>query len=198
MDIIQFKKFVNNDHRCLSIISRFNFKSKLHQESVASHSFYTTLYASMISDILISYYPIKTELVLKMALVHDAEEVVLGDVLATTKIAIKETYNKLAESVVDDILFDYAQYWKNYNNTDCLECIVVKFADKISGISFCKSEIELGNKLFLSILKEYRVVIIKFNSYRYPNQEVYNIFSELINFVIFDIDNVLKLFKNNK
>jgi len=190
-----FLKFIKNEHTCLSIISRFNFKSRLHHESVAEHSFYTTLYASIISDMIKPYCKIDSELVLKMSLIHDAEEAILGDVLATTKLAIKDTYNKLAESIVDNLLFDYAKYWKTYNDNKIVECLIIKFADKVSGVSFCMSEIELGNKLFLSTLSEYKNVISKFETYNYPNDDVAKVFYVLADLVIFDIDTILEKHK---
>ena len=188
MDIIQFKKFVTGHHKNLSIISRFNFRSRSRNESVAEHSFFVATYANIIADMMVKRkLDINYEMLNKMALVHDAEEAIVGDILSATKLQFKDQYDKISAGVVDELLYDYAVYWNTYslpNDSFRLEHDIIKLADKISGINFCFEQLEMGNKLFIDILKEYKGVILNIKLRR-PE------FSGIINLFIIEIDKVI-------
>lgn len=102
-------------------------------ESVADHSYSMALMGMVISD-LEDY---NSEKILKMILLHDLAESVIGDYTPEQIISKKkkklenEAFSKILESLPDSIKPQYLQMWDEYQENTTSESIIVHQIDKL-------------------------------------------------------------------
>ncbi len=164
-----FGKFLLGFQRRLSNIIRFNTRPRLMHESVATHSFYVGLYTIILSDYAVKK-GIQVDIIkaVKRALLHDIEESIAGDVQKQIKHQMLEAYNKISDMVIVRILENLpSEIKENYliealsfketldKGEQDIESLIVNIADDISGVVYCKEELNLGNKYFEHILTDY-------------------------------------------
>lgn len=153
----------------LNNMVRYNPWSKINSETVASHSFYTSLFAMMLCDNLELGDEVKFRAI-QLALVHDTPEAVINDITHDAK--------KLMPGLIDlikpfednyiqayfpsqfDIFHDDTEY-ESVKLCNNVAIIIVDLADVISVYQYCSNEIMLGNKAFESILEDTKVRIEK-------------------------------------
>ncbi len=102
-------------------------------ESVADHSYITTLMAMVLSDL----QNLDTKKIMKMAILHDLAESVTGDFTPDSiskkeknileNKAMNELLNKLPESLVKE----YVSLWSDYQNNATKESEIVHDIDKL-------------------------------------------------------------------
>lgn len=156
-------KFVFGQHNRLSCIKRFNNTPKLSEESVAEHSYYVTFMAMVVADYLSIEKDIFVDMdeLLRMALLHDLEEVISGDIIKPLKSGgfkkELEMMNEKSMHFLVDGLGEQGKYyfnsWKEAKNKITLEAMIVDLVDWLAILVYCVKEIHLGNKYFSEILE---------------------------------------------
>ncbi len=161
-----FGKFVLGFNRRLSNIERFNTRPRIQKESVATHSYFVSLYASLLADYAIKQgQTVDVAKAIKKALLHDIEESVAGDVKKPIKALMLDAYNKIADISVKTILehlpdevkdeyLDLALHTPETGEGD-FESLIVSIADDISGVVYSKEEMNMGNNYFRHVLQDY-------------------------------------------
>lgn len=155
--------------RSLTHVVRFNSTPQHFRESVADHSFFVAYISSLLCRLLREKgVKIDAERATTMALVHDMEEIISGDILSPFKHHSKELNNairrvnrKRIKDVFDDLPKKLAAYytalWREENEQKTIEAQLVKASDTISLLAKCHEEVKAGNEFFLKIYKfEYK------------------------------------------
>ncbi len=151
----------------LRYVVRFGTCYRVHNESVAEHSFYTALYAQLMSQQLEkNHRDFNTELVIKRALLHDAEEARSGDFPRPYKYSSPELTLALKKSSsvafvqcflpmlrLDSDLQALLDLWQ-LGKDNTLEGMTVEFSDYLSVLSYIWSEINGSNKTMREHLHE--------------------------------------------
>ena len=150
--------------RSLAHSVRYSSTPQNFPESVAEHSFFTAYIASVLCNLLEKEgVEVDRARAIEMALVHDVEEQLSGDILgpfkhyspevreAITKVN-KEVIPHVFEGLPKDLRNYYITLWTEDNVGETLEAQIVKMADKISLVSKCEEEIKVGNDFFEDIL----------------------------------------------
>lgn len=157
-----FARFLIGPHRRISRVIRYATRLRLFDETVAEHSFYVVFYSLILAQILEEKgVPVNKEHVVMKALVHDLDEGVSGDIIRIFRQKLKGQFEQLNYESMKYILQDlpttikmpYLTQWKDKFNA--LEGFIVSVADDISGLVYCKEQLELGNKSFKSIYNSY-------------------------------------------
>jgi len=169
-------KFIFEHHTRLSCILRFNNTPRIVSENVAEHSYYVAFLSMLIGDYLESRgVRIDKLKLLQMALLHDIEEAVSGDILAPIKQGVfrkvldKENIKNIA--MLTGGLGDgekYSKLWREVVDEKTLESKIIKLMDRMSCIIYCIREIHLGNKYFRAILECEAKNILKYAN-KIPN-----------------------------
>lgn len=149
--------------RGLAHVIRFNTHPQHFPESVAEHSFYVAYFTSMLTAFLKKEgMHVDAERAVKIALVHDMEEVYSGDILTPFKHYnehVSETIRKVNEELVPEVFEgvpgflkdEYVALWKEDAAQGSIEANIVKVADKLALISKCYEEMKAGNEFFRPI-----------------------------------------------
>lgn len=169
----------------LRCIKRFSTMRTSHPESVAEHSYYTTLYALLITEwcganerhpniVLAS-----PTVVLRKALLHDMEECRTGDIPRPFKHSsteLEESFRassetameQVAESITEDTAFasSLVTWWATAKN-DTVEGRIVQFADFMSAMSYILQELWDRNLSFLETKDDIRDYSRTFNNERF-------------------------------
>lgn len=142
----------------LKNIIRFSNKYRLTNENVLEHSYYVTI-------IVLEFYNKYTfnlEKALKMALLHDIAETILGDIITKPKRRYP-TFAKAVKEVENNIIADYfptqIDILHEYAKQESIESKLVKLADIMSVKKYCEVEISLGNSTFAHVLDEANALI---------------------------------------
>ena len=120
----------------LKSIPRQGWKEKLkinNPESVADHSYSTTVMAMIFADIK----GLNTEKIIRMALLHDLAESIIGDItpnkltknekISKENIAMKQILKNLPSSVTES----YFEIWNDYQKKASKEAILLHEIDKL-------------------------------------------------------------------
>lgn len=145
------KSFRKSKIQRLSDIVRYTTRAKITNENVAEHSFYVSIEAMRICNMLKLDSDTKLK-VIEAALVHDVPESLSVDVPYN----IKKDYPDITEILQDievkelsrhipELEEDYKKYVEHEENKDAVYYIV-KLADTISVVQYSYKEIQLGNK----------------------------------------------------
>ncbi|MGP8070024.1 MAG: HD domain-containing protein [Candidatus Bathyarchaeia archaeon] len=143
--------------RSLMTVGRFSVYKCHFREDVAQHSYFTALYAMILADLERGNgVRIDSERLLRMALLHDAEEARTGDIHHPFKhqdSAFAETldsrglewFGKLLGGLPEGLVSEYAGLRKAVSEIDSTEAIIVKASDKIEALLWAYEEYLLGN-----------------------------------------------------
>lgn len=147
----------------LRYIKRFSICPRVHEESVAEHSYYVAFIAMMIAtDLKKAGHKIDLGLLLSRALIHDLDEVFSGDFIRMFKHdnrAVKDAIDKTSHTMMLKFTAEYPagitlmRYWKDAKDSTVEGCILA-FADFLSVVSYIWQEIHAGNVVMYSHLPE--------------------------------------------
>jgi 5'-deoxynucleotidase YfbR-like HD superfamily hydrolase len=148
----------------MSNMKRFNTAIRVHQESVAEHSFYVAMYTARLIEIFLSdvkgvdnvadvqYFKYITTM---KALTHDVHEIVLSDIphnVKKTYPLIDQASNEVEKDFNDE--FFRPIYTNDFNEKeDIISNLIVELADVLAVIEYSQFELSLGNKSFDDILE---------------------------------------------
>jgi putative hydrolase of HD superfamily len=119
----------------LKRIPRKGWKSKVgieHPESVADHSYGTAIMAMVLSDI----HSLDTGKILKMALLHDLAESIIGDFMPdeiskeNKKTAEDDAMKEILAKLPENIMHQYENIWNEYMQANTKESILLHEIDK--------------------------------------------------------------------
>lgn len=117
----------------LSVVPRWVVIPTIRKQSVAEHCFNVERIARRIAIQWFEIPPEKIDMVSQMALHHDDDEAITGDIASPAKVILSEKY------------LDYVSgLW--YNNADPPLRRIVKLADLMEMHVFLRMEIKLGNQ----------------------------------------------------
>ncbi|MFH1036449.1 MAG: YfbR-like 5'-deoxynucleotidase [Patescibacteria group bacterium] len=164
---INFQNFVNRERR-LDRVTRFSAHKRIKDQSVSEHSFHTAMYAMILADLEKKFYGKKldVEKILRIALLHDLEECLTGDIIHTFKYTDKnlktliekfgrEYLEGLLKNLDEEISKDYLGFWMGSHDKNKIEGRIVEAADKLEGLFYAIDEYSLGNKEFKEIIGIY-------------------------------------------
>ena len=161
----------------LSSIKRYNTRKFIIPQNVLEHEGSVTLISMVISDYF-NEIGIKnnTEKVMRMAIFHDTDEIISGDlphdskydygevsksIRSSLKLLEEISFNDIISKIKNDKLIDkYKGIYKEIKAKECIESKIIKLADFIDVIIYSKIENKLGNS---SIIKEYNNSTKRFN-----------------------------------
>ncbi len=126
------------------------------------HSKRVVLWCEYICDKLIqNWATIDRQKVLDLAMIHDDEEIITGDIVAQDKLQFteeqqkkydddcKDAFSILKYNYIDNFdLFDYSEYLNIVENKTWEEYMVVELADKLDAMCECFHEMLFNNYLF--------------------------------------------------
>lgn len=155
-------RFIFEQHNRLSCIIRYNNTPTLSGESVAEHSYYVAFLTMLVGDYLMNkgVVGLDKEKMMKMALVHDLEEIISGDIIKVLKSGeFKEVLQKLnvksmryLTGTMEEEGEAYYALWMEAKEKKTTEARIVDFVDMVTCAIYCVKEIHLGNKYFREIL----------------------------------------------
>ena len=120
----------------LKNIPRQGWKNKLNienVESVADHSYSTAIMSMVLSDL----QGLDTEKIIKMALLHDLAESIVGDitpdeVISKKKIGMEDTAMKqILESIPNNVSQQYTTLWNDYQKNSSKEANLLHEIDRL-------------------------------------------------------------------
>jgi len=158
----QLVEFIFEQHQRLGCLMRFSNVPRLAAQSVAEHSYCVTFLAMLVGDYLVDKGERVDKLrLLKMALLHDVEEVISGDILKTLKHGnFKKELGELNEQnmyyltrLLGKKKNDYLVLWQEVKDGKTLEAKLISFVDMIDRIVYCLKESHLGNNYFRELLE---------------------------------------------
>lgn len=136
----------------LNNIVRYNPHPKVGTETVAAHSFFTSLF---VIDICTRYKlsdTIKLQ-ALEGAVLHDVPEAWTNDITHDVKEQIpeiRELLKPIEQNIISEISINGAitLFTKNPDSNQRIARLVVELADVMSVVQYCRNESLLGNKFF--------------------------------------------------
>jgi 5'-deoxynucleotidase YfbR-like HD superfamily hydrolase len=131
-------------------VLRYHTEDTLQKQTVGEHTYLVMWWVWVLSG------GAPSAALLMAALAHDTPEVVTGDVPAPTKrrVGLRQAY----EAMEDDV-YEAIGYAAPALSTQ--ERKLLKLADLLEGLMFCVSEIERGNRMILSVLRNYHNYIVE-------------------------------------
>lgn len=143
--------------RSLMTVGRFSVYKCHFREDVAQHSYYTALYAMILADLERRQgREVDCERLLRMALLHDAEEATTGDIHHRFKHEDRafaeildsrglEWFGKLLGGLPQGLVEEYVGLRKAVRETGSVEATILKASDKIEALLWAYEEYLLGN-----------------------------------------------------
>ncbi len=138
-------------------VGRFSVYKCHFREDVAQHSFFTALYAMVLADLEREKGTrIDMERLLRMALLHDAEEARTGDIhhpfkhqdapfAETLDNRALEWFENLMGGLPENLAHQYIQLRKASKEISTAEASILKASDKIEALLWAYEEYLLGN-----------------------------------------------------
>ena len=126
-------------------------------EDVAQHSYFTALYAMILADLERGKgTKVDTERLLRMALLHDAEEARTGDIhhpfkhqdapfADTLDDRALEWFENLMGGLPEDLAHEYIRLRRASREISTIEASILKASDKIEALLWAYEEYLLGN-----------------------------------------------------
>ncbi|HZT06313.1 MAG TPA: YfbR-like 5'-deoxynucleotidase [Chloroflexota bacterium] len=157
-------RFILN--RSAAHIKRYHTTPTFTQESVAEHSHFVAMITRIICHALEQAgRPVDTLCAVDLAMIHDYEEAISGDIISTFKHSdpefvelLKRLTDKAIDQVFESLPADLAAYyielWRAHN-AGSLEGQIVSVADKLAGLAYSKEQLRMGNQFMDPIYRRF-------------------------------------------
>lgn len=190
---LNMKEMLDGDLARIRNVIRFSNSTRIKNESVAEHSFFTAYYSLILALTLIVEEHVNIDLgeMLACAILHDLDEAKSGDFVrhfkymnpeikqhiedATTEI-MKQAFlpmftKERATQYHDEPANTLQQLWKYAKNPNTLEGDIVAFADFLSVLSYVMNELDSGNVKLLRQLDDMYEYARSFNKRNFIKYE---------------------------
>lgn len=190
---LNLKELLDGDLARIRNVIRFSNSTRIKNESVAEHSFFTAYYSLMLAFTLVveEHASIDFGEMLACAILHDVDEAKSGDFVrhfkymnpeikshieeATTEI-MRQAFSPIftkerAEKYHNEPANTLQLLWKNAKNPNTLEGDIVAFADFLSVLSYVMNEIDCGNVKLLRQLDDMYEYARSFNKRNFIKYE---------------------------
>jgi len=144
----------------LNSLVRYNNRAKIKDETVAAHSYFTSLFTMMICDKLQLSDEIKL-IAMQYSMIHDVPEIITNDITHDAKQLIPELNdilvpfeNMFIQEHFPEQLDIFNVTLGKFDDNIFLARLVVKIADILSVIQYCTNEKKLGNVSLEPLLNE--------------------------------------------
>ncbi len=157
-------RFILN--RSAAHIKRYHTTPMFAQESVAEHSHFVAMITRIICHSLEqSNHPVDTLRAVDLAMIHDYEEAISGDIISTFKHSHPEfidLLDRLTDEAIDqvfeglptDLAGYYTELWRGHS-AGSLEGQIVSVADKLAGLAFSYEQLHMGNHFMEVIYRRF-------------------------------------------
>lgn len=163
---------MNGSVRRLSHLRRYSSFKAIWEENVAEHSFYVGFVAWLVAadinqrsflDESLLDEELDLGLVAQMALFHDIEEALTGDIITIFKNSSPELKReiKVASKACAEVMIgeyervgDRIRHIRYLESTELNEAQVVKFADLLCVVMYARDEVRAGNDAFLPVIRD--------------------------------------------
>lgn len=126
---------------------RYSMKPVIHQESVATHSYFVALCVLLMHKT----YEFNVDQAIKIALCHDLAEMEISDVNHLVKKKYPEVANALKDAetqIIDGFPEHIRPYCTQYND-DTPEALIVHYADAFQCAQYSNNEMKMGNRGYM-------------------------------------------------
>jgi putative hydrolase of HD superfamily len=134
----------------LAHIKRYSVIPRIHEESIAEHSFFVAAIVMKLYD----EYEFRVGHATCMAILHDWTESYTDDITVLTKrkypeIAkvVERVESKVAKKELSPMAYEL---WKEYKEGETVESKIVKYADTLQVIQYAQGEVNLGNSAYMA------------------------------------------------
>jgi putative hydrolases of HD superfamily len=153
-------------NRSAAHIKRYHTTPMYAQESVAEHSHFVAMITRTICYALEqASHPVDTLRAVDLAMIHDYEEAISGDIISTFKHSdpeFTELLERLTDKAIDQVFeglpHELAEYytdlWRGHN-AGSLEGQIVSVADKLAGLAFTHEQLQMGNQFMEPIYRRF-------------------------------------------
>jgi 5'-deoxynucleotidase YfbR-like HD superfamily hydrolase len=138
----------------LAHIKRYSVIPRIHDESIAEHSFFV---ASIVMK-LYDDYEFNIGHATCMAISHDWTESYTDDITVATKRAypsiaraVEAVEAKIAKNEFSPVAYEL---WKEYKDATSVESKIVKYADTLQVIQYAQGEVNMGNNAYFKSVVE--------------------------------------------
>lgn len=167
----------------LRYVIRFSICPRVHDESVAEHSYYTSLIAMLIAgDLRRSGIEVNLGEVAIKSLLHDMDETYSGDMIRMFKHSspeIKDAMDKAANICMEKFSKELmgegghlATIWREAKS-DNIEGAIVSLSDFLSVLSYVVQEIQSGNHIMYEHLEDLKKFYETFHAKKYQGLKEY-------------------------
>lgn len=155
--------------RSAAHIKRYHTTPMSTQESVAEHSHFVAMITRIICHELEgAAQPVDTLRAVDLAMIHDYEEAISGDIISTFKHSDPELtglLERLTDKTIDEVFENlpvdlgryYIELWRTHNTT--IEGEIVAVADKLAGLAFTQEQLRMGNQYMEPIYGRFQALI---------------------------------------
>lgn len=182
--MLNLTELIDGDLTKLRNVIRFSNSTRIKDESVAEHSYFTAYYSMVLARVLIAKEGVQLNMgrILEAAILHDIDEAMSGDFVRhfkymdkSLKSHIEDATDKLMQHAFEPLFMcdnahtsqklKYA--WKTAKDPDTLEGDIVAFADFLSVLSYVMNEIDCGNVKLIRQLDDMQEYANTFYSRKY-------------------------------
>ena len=151
-------------------IKRYHTTPMFAQESVAEHTHFVAMITRIICYALKEAdYPVDVLRAVDLAMIHDYEEVISGDIISTFKHSDAEfldlltrltdkTIDRVFESLPLGLASYYTDLWRNHD-AGAVEGQIVSVADKLAGLAFTQEQLRMGNQFMEPIYHRFAGIV---------------------------------------
>lgn len=139
------------EYRELSFVPRWPIIRRIKEQSVAEHSYYVTLYAGQVAELI--EYKGDRAMLLDMALRHDIEESFTSDIPGPSKRAMIDD-EKANRWVIDELNRRFLENFRQIPMEEELNIkLIIKIADLLDEVFYLATEQQLGNRAISKVLE---------------------------------------------
>jgi len=161
-------RFILN--RSAAHIKRYHTTPMFAQESVAEHSHFVAMITRIMCYALDQVgFEVDTLRAVDLAMIHDYEEAISGDIISTFKHSepeLTDLLERLTDRAIDQVFEtlpeDLGQYyiglWRGHN-AGSVEGEIVSVADKLAGLAFSHEQIRMGNQFMQPIYDRFVTIV---------------------------------------
>jgi len=163
--MINMRQVLTGEPIRLRYVKRFSICPRVHEESVAEHSYFVAFISMMIAeDLVASGVEVDIKTLLCRALLHDLDEVFSGDFIRMFKHdnpEVKDAIEKTTIKMMQNFTQEYPagknllHYWSTAKDDD-REGSILAYADFLSVVSYIWQEVNAGNRIMLIHHEELR------------------------------------------